>query len=160
MLDWVLTGYGSVGLFGIGLGLGLVVPTVIRASTRLFGVAATSLQSTKMVLVVRSDLNMGRGKIASQCSHAAIQCYVKGTEIQKPIMWSWFLHGQPKVVLKAASESELLSLHEKAKSLKLVCCIIHDAGRTQLEPGTATVLGIGPGLVNKIDCVTSHLKLL
>lgn len=31
----------------------------------------------KMVLVVRTDLKMGKGKIASQCSHAAILCKIE-----------------------------------------------------------------------------------
>lgn len=33
-----------------------------------------AILSTKMVLIVRTDLKMGKGKIASQCSHAAILC--------------------------------------------------------------------------------------
>lgn len=31
---------------------------------------------SKMVLVVRTDLKMGKGKIASQCCHAAILCEI------------------------------------------------------------------------------------
>ena len=37
--------------------------------------------------------------------------------------------------------------------------IIHDAGRTQIASGTATVLGIGPGPSSVIDNVSGHLKL-
>lgn len=33
-----------------------------------------SILTTKMVLIVRNDLKMGKGKIASQCAHAAILC--------------------------------------------------------------------------------------
>ena len=38
--------------------------------------------------------------------------------------------------------------------------MVHDAGLTQLEPGTATCLGIGPAPSNMIDLVTGGLKLL
>ena len=65
-----------------------------------------------------------------------------------------------KIVLKTDSEEELQNLQIKSKSLGLINCVIHDAGRTQLVPGTSTVLGIGPGPATEVDLVTSHLKLL
>jgi PTH2 family peptidyl-tRNA hydrolase len=38
--------------------------------------------------------------------------------------------------------------------------LVHDAGRTQIAAGSATVLAIGPALVEDIDTLTGHLKLL
>ena len=32
----------------------------------------------KMVLLVRTDLGMAKGKVAAQCAHAALACYKKG----------------------------------------------------------------------------------
>lgn len=46
-----------------------------------------------------------------------------------------------------------------AQKKGLVCCLISDAGRTQIAPGSITVLGIGPGPANLIDEVSGHLKL-
>ena len=40
------------------------------------------------------------------------------------------------------------------------CSIIQDAGLTQLEPGTITVVAIGPGRTDDIDKITGNLKLL
>ncbi|PIK56816.1 putative peptidyl-tRNA hydrolase 2, mitochondrial [Apostichopus japonicus] len=37
----------------------------------------------KMVLVVRQDLKMGKGKVAAQCSHAAVGCYKRAVS-EKP----------------------------------------------------------------------------
>jgi PTH2 family peptidyl-tRNA hydrolase len=68
--------------------------------------------------------------------------------------------GQTKVALQAKSEEELEILRATAMSLGLAAHIIHDAGRTQIASGSATVLGIGPAPKGVIDQVTGHLKLL
>ena len=64
-----------------------------------------------------------------------------------------------KVALQAKSEDEILMLQAAAMSLSLTAKIIHDAGRTQIAAGSATVLGIGPGPKSVIDQVTGNLKL-
>lgn len=38
-----------------------------------------------------------------------------------------------------------LQLAAKARSLGLVVSLVQDAGRTQIAPGSKTVVGIGPG---------------
>lgn len=68
--------------------------------------------------------------------------------------------GQAKVALQVKSEEELEMLQAQAMSLGLVAHIIHDAGRTQIASGSATVLGIGPAPKSVMDQVTGHLKLL
>ena len=50
-------------------------------------------------------------------------------------------------------------LEKQAKEEGLATVIILDAGKTQIESGTATVLGIGPGPADIIDKVSGHLKL-
>ena len=45
-------------------------------------------------------------------------------------------------------------------SLGICAKIIHDAGRTQIAAGSATVLGVGPAPKGKVDLVTGGLKLL
>lgn len=44
---------------------------------RVQNVSAQRSQKQKMVLIVRQDLKMGKGKIAAQCAHAAVGCYKK-----------------------------------------------------------------------------------
>lgn len=113
----------------------------------------------KMILVVRTDLKMGKGKVAAQCSHAAVSAYKQIQRKNPQVLKEWEYCGQPKVVVKAPDEETLIELLTHAKVLGLTVSLIQDAGRTQIEPGSRTVLGIGPGPVELIDEVTGHLKL-
>lgn len=54
----------------------------------------------KMVLVVRTDLGMGKGKIAAQVAHAAVAAVLQGPH--GAVFGDWLRAGQPKVVLKIA----------------------------------------------------------
>lgn len=111
----------------------------------------------KQVIVVRDDLDIGIGKLAAQVAHAAI----KAADAADPDdRRRWKADGQAKVVLRAADQAELESLKADADALGLPTAIIRDAGRTQLDPGTVTTLGIGPGPGDTIDQVTGELSLL
>lgn len=114
----------------------------------------------KMALVVRSDLKMGKGKIASQCSHAAIMCYQESMYNNGDTLRNWVLTGQPKIVLKVDSVEQLQEVFERAVDEGVLAKGVLDAGKTQLEPGTETVIGIGPDAAEKIDKIVGHLKLL
>ena len=63
----------------------------------------------KQVYLVRTDVAMGKGKIASQCAHAAILAYdrTRGSPERILLAAEWVRAGQMKVVLKVASSSEL-----------------------------------------------------
>ncbi|XP_077338237.1 peptidyl-tRNA hydrolase 2, mitochondrial [Lithobates pipiens] len=113
----------------------------------------------KMVLVVRNDLKMGKGKVSAQCSHAAVSAYKQLLKRNPELLKQWEYCGQPKVVLKAPDEETLVELLTQAKQLGLAVSLIQDAGRTQIAPGSRTVLGVGPGPSDLIDKVTGHLKL-
>ena len=62
--------------------------------------------------------------------------------------------------MKAGTEEELVSLGRAAAEHGILSYIVRDAGRTQIEPGSKTVLALGPGHVSDIDMITRHLKLL
>ncbi|KAF9229650.1 peptidyl-tRNA hydrolase II [Gyrodon lividus] len=118
------------------------------------------MDQCKLVLVVRTDLNMTKGKIAAQYVHATLACYKALTKTNPQLVQHWERTGQAKVALRGSSEDELLELEAIAKSLNLCARSILDAGRTQIAAGSRTVLGIGPAPVNLINQVTGHLKLL
>ncbi|CAF91337.1 unnamed protein product, partial [Tetraodon nigroviridis] len=60
---------------------------------------------------------------------------------------------------EAPDEDALMDLLNHAKEAGLPVSLIQDAGRTQMAPGSRTVLGIGPGPADLIDRVTGDLKL-
>merc|ERR1719290_205075 len=105
-------------------------------------------RDNKLVMVVRNDLKMGKGKIAAQCAHAAMLAYKQAKVASPTTLKLWERHGQPKVVEKVADAEGLIT--------SLIC----DAGRTQIAAGSRTVLGVGPGPVHLVDQVTGHLKLM
>ncbi|XP_010463741.1 PREDICTED: peptidyl-tRNA hydrolase 2, mitochondrial-like isoform X2 [Camelina sativa] len=100
----------------------------------------------KMVLVVRNDLKMGKGKIAAQCSHATLGLYKKLLQRAPRALNRWEYCAQPKVVVKIESEEQMLVLQERAKSLQLPTHITIDAGKTQIAPNSRTVMAILGGL--------------
>lgn len=114
----------------------------------------------KFVIVVRQDLKMGKGKIAAQCSHAAVAAYKQLSKRKPDLLKEWESAGQTKVVVKCTTEEELLALYDHARILELTTSLIHDAGRTQIMSGSRTVLGVGPGREELVNKVTGHLKLL
>jgi PTH2 family peptidyl-tRNA hydrolase len=112
----------------------------------------------KLVLVVRTDLDMGRGKIAAQVAHAAVAATLAAQG--GPNFAAWLDEGQPKVVLKVTSAEQLAGIATQALAAGLPVEVIRDAGRTQLAPGTVTCCAIGPAPATQIDPVTSALSLL
>lgn len=102
------------------------------------------------------------GKIAAQASHATLACYkaMKRNPAAAKLLERWERMGQAKVALQVKSEDELETLQAQAMSLGLCAQIIHDAGRTQIASGSATVLGVGPAPKSIVDQVTGGLKLL
>ena len=114
----------------------------------------------KQAIVVRTDLQMGKGKIAAQVAHASLSA-AEEAMARRPGWYSeWKEGGQAKVVLKVGTEGELRDLLKKAKSSGLPGALIEDRGLTQVEPGSVTCVGLGPGPEDEIDKITRKLKLL
>jgi peptidyl-tRNA hydrolase, PTH2 family len=59
----------------------------------------------KLAIVVRTDLGMGRGKIAAQVAHAAVAAVLDG--LGGADLAAWLQDGQPKVVLKVTDGAQL-----------------------------------------------------
>lgn len=110
----------------------------------------------KQVIVVNEALNLPPGKMAAQVAHAAVGGLLRAPREQQV---GWLDVGMPKVVLRCESEAALLALADEAQAAGLPTMLVRDAGRTVVEAGTITCVGIGPDTAAKIDAVTGTLKL-
>ncbi|KAK3387235.1 peptidyl-tRNA hydrolase PTH2-domain-containing protein [Podospora didyma] len=133
------------------------------------GAVDLSNEECKLVLVVRTDLGMTKGKIAAQCGHATLACYKTLLHAAQKegqhsaaarLLRQWERMGQAKIAVQIKGENEMLELMGKAHSLGITAEVIQDAGRTQIESGSRTVLGIGPAPKSEVNKITGHLKLL
>lgn len=114
----------------------------------------------KQVMVAREDLNMSAGKLAVQVAHASLKAAEEARNENREWFKSWFKEGQKKVVVSVSSKEKLDKLKEKAENLNLPNGLITDAGLTELEPGTTTVLAVGPAPNEDVDKITKKLPLL
>jgi peptidyl-tRNA hydrolase, PTH2 family len=114
----------------------------------------------KMVIAVRKDIKMGPGKVAAQVGHACVNLALSERNQKRKAFHAWLDEGQGKVVVKVHGLKELYELKEQAEARDLPTTVITDAGKTQIDPGTVTCLGIGPAASKDLDPITGHLPLL
>lgn len=81
-------------------------------------------------VVMRRDLSMRRGKEIAQACHAVLGL---GAEDNGPL-----------IGLQAPSKAWLLDYVQEAIDAGVGHYMVHDAGHTELEPGTLTCAAIGP----------------
>lgn len=116
----------------------------------------------KVAIIVRTDLKMGKGKIAGQVAHACIGLirYKTGSQTDEKIN-DW-IDGcnQTKIILKVKDEKELGDILERASKIDIPFWCVRDAGKTQIEEDTLTCAAIGPMSDNDAEKVTGDLKLL
>ena len=131
---------------------------------------------TKQVIVIRNDLNMRKGKMVAQGSHASLSflsrklelnCVDKQCDIYRydsslsEAEHHWLNNSFVKICCVVESEEELIALHTRAIELGLVSHLIIDDGRTEFNGiRTKTCIAIGPDWCDKIDEVTKDLRLL
>lgn len=139
---------------------------------------------SKQVIVLRKDLNMRKGKMVAQGSHASLgvilNMFNNGQKIpenppeivngeytlsltikENSPLDAWLRGVFTKICVSVNSEQELLDIYEKAKNAGLPCTLIKDAGFTEFNGvPTYTAVAIGPDEVEKIDVITKNLPLL
>ncbi|MCL4403657.1 MAG: peptidyl-tRNA hydrolase Pth2 [Candidatus Marsarchaeota archaeon] len=114
----------------------------------------------KQVIIVRTDIEMGKGKLAAQVAHASLTSYFDAEKRDKEVAREWLDSGEKKIVLKVSDEEALTKLYTAFRFKKIPCALVSDRGLTQLPPDTKTALGIGPWHAKEIDLLTKPLKLL
>lgn len=111
----------------------------------------------KQVIILRRDLSMSKGKYVAQGAHASIGAYESASQ---DVIDSWESEGQKKIALGVDGRENLESLVREAQTRDLPTHLVHDAGETELAPGTMTALAIGPGPQTDIDAITGDLETL
>ncbi len=121
---------------------------------------------------MRNDLNMRKGKMIAQGSHASMMFLVEsllaaardptGSFHLDASAWRWLASGRmSKICVRVDSEAELLEVAAKAREAGLPVHVITDAGLTEFGGvPTKTCAAIGPAAASDIDPITGHLKLL
>ncbi len=121
---------------------------------------SAAVDELKQVIILRSDLEMGRGKMVAQGAHASLMSYFEAEKKDSRIAKAWIDEGEKKIVLKVSDEEALKKLYAAFSYKGVPCALVSDAGLTELPPGTKTALGVGPWKEAEIDAFTRALKLL
>ena len=114
------------------------------------------MTNLKQVILIRTDINMSKGKVAAQVAHGAVNCALSAN---KKLLKNWQSTGMKKITLKVESLEELYKYQTLAEDADLVNSLITDAGHTEIAAGTKTCLAIGPGPEIQIDKITGELKM-
>ena len=122
----------------------------------------------KQVIVMRTDLNMRKGKMVAQGAHASMASLLTGFiknedtyKIGTDEVYEWLNGAFTKICVQCSSEEELDAIYAEAQRANLLCALITDNGLTEFKGvPTKTCLAIGPNDSEDIDKITKHLKLL
>lgn len=120
----------------------------------------TAEDEYKMVIVMRTDLKMSKGKLAAQAAHAAVNCAFASKKKDPKSFDKWYSEGQKKVVLKVDSLDKIFEIKAVADANGIINSVISDAGRTEIPAGSITCIGLGPNAESVLDKITGELSML
>lgn len=136
--------------------------------------------TVKQIIVMRTDLGMGPGKIASQAAHASMKVLLDsmakttdedgelggmilafGSDDNSIELKEWLAGAFTKITVSVKSEKKLMELYEKVKAAGLRVSLITDNGATVFNGvPTKTCIAIGPHRSEIIDPFTKKYPLL
>ena len=139
------------------------------------------MYKSKMMIVMRRDLKMRKGKIAAQAGHACIDAILmalskegrmndftmagdgfilKNADKPSSPLSDWFAYGCAKVCVYVDSEEALLDIARKAQERGMIASVITDAGMTEFHGvPTKTCLALEPLPAEIADELTGDLPL-
>jgi PTH2 family peptidyl-tRNA hydrolase len=139
------------------------------------------MYNTKMMIVMRRDLKMRKGKIAAQAGHACIEALLMAMHkegrladlVESPEgmmlrmdgreetpLTEWFGCGVAKICVYVDSEEELMAIANKAEEMGIITALITDAGATEFHGvPTRTCLALEPLPASVADTLTGGLPL-
>lgn len=118
-----------------------------------------SLEPRKVVVCVREDLRMSAGKVAAQVGHA-IHALCRDCPLGEALdAWEDEDNGSTIVCLAVPDMTDIIRIQEQATTLSIPTFPVYDAGRTEVESGTCTVMAVGPATNEELKPITGHLRL-
>ena len=124
------------------------------------------VSEVKMIIVVRRDLDLGKGKMAAQVAHAAVSLALHSMKKDKRIFRQWLDQGQKKVVVRVDDLKGLYELKDGVpaarkmmKKLKIcasapslggiesLITLPIDTTHASLTPAERAKMGIPEGLI-------------
>lgn len=122
------------------------------------------MRTTKMILILRKDLQMNKGKYVAQGSHAALGVVL---DIQKSdntahheILSTWMREDYAKICVYVKSEQELHALYDQAVAAGIAAKLTTDNGYTQFHGQKTDTCVALLGTCDALDPLTKHLPLL
>lgn len=134
------------------------------------------MEDIKQMIVMRKDLNMRKGKIAAQASHASLSAVIK-TSLKEGVdfeldennciamrgnsyLANWLKDSFKKVCVYVNSEEELLDIYDQGLENGFIVSLVRDSGLTEFHNvPTYTCLAFEPLPANLIDKITGNLPL-
>ncbi len=123
----------------------------------------------KQSIIIRKDLNMRRGKMCAQASHASMKVFFDRMKKSEngyicdftQEMEEWKNGAFTKIVLGCDSIDDIYDLQDKANSLNVPNAVIIDNGTTEFGGvPTVTCIAIGPCKAEIVENLTSKYSLL
>lgn len=120
---------------------------------------ASTATDLRQIIVIRTDLQMTKGKMIAQGAHASLAAVLEHQE--DPRVATWLAGAFAKICVRVDSEEHLLRIVDKARLAGLITREITDNGRTQFHgTPTLTCAAIGPATPTELAPVTGDLRLL
>jgi PTH2 family peptidyl-tRNA hydrolase len=131
--------------------------------------------SKKQVIVMRTDLNMRKGKMVSQGAHASLKAILDQGKVIEVLgntldvfaipltehLHEWITTNFKKITVQAPDEQTLHDVIQKAKEAEIPYALILDSGLTEFGGvATYTCCAIGPADDEIINSITGDFKLL
>ena len=122
------------------------------------------MKEVKQVIVMRTDLNMRKGKMVAQGAHAAM-AFLTNRSLREMMhteaVRRWLAESFTKICVGVDSEKDLMKVYRKAKCTGVHAELIEDNGTTEFHGvPTYTCLALGPDWSDRIDEITGDLQLL
>lgn len=117
------------------------------------------MSEIKLVILMRTDLNMRKGKMIAQAAHAVLGVYrnFNNNYIFRP----WEESGERIITLQVSSLDQLYAIYNNEAFHNIPKFFQEDSGKTEFHGiKTITSAAIGPAFDSVFESVTKILKLL